>query len=67
MPPDGVSGICGRHRSTLYGDQVIFGANPFLAVESLEAANREMPASYILEMRDERVVYRRAAEGADEG
>ncbi len=66
MLPDDVSGICGRHCSMLYGDQVIFGANPFLAVESLEAAHREMPAGDILEMRDERVVYRRAAEGADE-
>src|ERR1700716_65608 len=51
----------------LCGDQVIFGANPLLAIESLEAAHRKMTTGDILEMLDERVVHRCTAEGADEG
>src|SRR5882757_5134937 len=47
-------------------DQVIFGANPLLAIEPLEAAHRKMTTGDILEMLDERVVHRCTAEGADE-
>src|ERR1700733_16238592 len=54
-------------RSKGSSDQVIFGADPLLAIEPLEAAHRKMTAGDILEMIDERVVHRCTAEGADEG
>jgi hypothetical protein len=63
MPPDGSA----TRRSKRSSDQVIFGANPLLAVDPLEAAHREMPAGDILEVFDERVVHRCATEGADNG
>src|ERR1700688_2166308 len=55
------------HRSKRPGDQVIFGADPLLAVDPLEAAHRKMTTGDVLEMLDERVVHRCTAEGADEG
>src|ERR1700728_2228656 len=54
-------------RSKGSSDQVIFGADPLLAIEPLEAAHRKMTAGDILEMIDERVVHRCTAECADEG
>jgi hypothetical protein len=38
---------CRRIRPKLSGDQVIFGANPPLAIEPLEAAQRKMTAGDI--------------------
>jgi hypothetical protein len=54
-------------RSKRSSDQVIFGADPLLAVDPLETAHRKMTTGDILEMLDERVVHRGTAEGADEG
>src|SRR6202051_717001 len=48
------------------GDQVILGADPLPAMEPFEAAHREMAAGDVLEMLDERVIHRSAAEGADD-
>jgi hypothetical protein len=55
-------------RSALFlsvGDQIVLCADPFLPVETLEAAHREVPAGYLLEMVHKRVVHRCAAERAD--
>src|SRR3984885_14055903 len=54
------------HRSKRPGDQVIFGADPLPAIVSLEAAHRKMTTGDVLEMLDERVIHRSAAEGADD-
>src|SRR6202042_344536 len=56
--------VCRSKRSS---DRVIFGADPLLAIEPLEAAHRKMTTGDILEMLYERVVHRCTAEGADEG
>jgi hypothetical protein len=48
----------------LLGDKVIFGANLLLAVDPIEAAHREMPPGDVLEMLDECVIHRSAAESA---
>src|ERR1700733_5099606 len=53
-------------RSKRFSDQVIFGADPLPAIESLEPAHRKMTTGDVLEMLDERVIYRSAAEGADD-
>src|ERR1700722_8612248 len=63
MPPDGSA----TRRSKRSCDQVIFGADPLFAVDPLEAAHRKMTTGDVLEMLDERVVYRSAAEGTDDG
>ena len=60
-------GILLTLRSKLRGNQVIFGANPLHAVESLEATHRKMTTGDVLEMVYERVVRRGATEGADYG
>ena len=54
-------------RSKLRRYQVIFVANPLLAVESLEATHRKMTTGDVLEMVYERVVHRGTTEGADYG
>ena len=49
------------------GDQIIFGANPLLPIESLEASHREMTTGDILEMLDESLVHSGTTDGADDG
>jgi hypothetical protein len=51
----------------LAGDPIIFGSNLFLAVDPLQATHRKMTTGDVLEMVDERVVHRGAAQGADDG
>jgi hypothetical protein len=62
-----MGGILLTRRLKLSDDQVIFGANPLLAVESFEATHRKMTKLDVLEMVDECVVYRAATEGTDYG
>src|ERR1700681_2995505 len=53
-------------RLTLLSDPVVFIADRILAVEPLEPPDRKMAPSYVLEVLDERIVYRGASKGADD-